>query len=202
MLLPNFNSIKIIIGLGNPDKYKNTYHNIGKLALEYLIKKLKNNIILNKNEKLFDYYLLNLNNKQIYLILPHTFMNESGKAVFAVIKKFKVEPENILIIHDENDLNIGEFKYSFNSGSAGHHGVESIFNYTKSKKFWRLRIGINNKNQSRSKAEKIVLKKITPDHKKIFYCVFDKFIEKLTENTLPSGDDLIFASGKSTDEKN
>ncbi len=201
---PSFNQIKVIIGLGNPTKqYENTYHNIGKLAINYILKKIKNYIIFQKNEDLFEYFLLKINQRKIYFVLPKTYMNDSGKAIFAILKKFKVKPENILIIQDDSDFYVGNYKYAFNGSSAGHHGIESIFNIIKSKKFWRFRIGIRSNHFSRTiKAEKFVLKKISYQDKKIFYSIFDKFIEKLIENIFPSGKDLISCNGKLIDWKN
>jgi PTH1 family peptidyl-tRNA hydrolase len=199
---PDFKSIKLIIGLGNPVKeYENTYHNIGLLALNYIAKKFKLNVKDKKSEKYFDYLKLNLNQKTYYLIFPKTYMNASGLALKEAIKKFKVLPQNILILQDESDLNIGKFKYAFKSGSAGHHGIESIINLCKSNEFWRLRIGIRPK-ESKLKAEKFVLKKIGQEDKKIFYYIFEGLITKLIEKTLPASEGLISEKGKSIDTKN
>lgn len=198
---PNLNQIKVIIGLGNPTKqYENTYHNIGELTINYILKKIKNYIIFQKSEDLFEYFLVKINKRKIYFVLPKTYMNDSGRAIFAILKKFKVQPENILIIQDDSDLYVGNYKYAFNGSSAGHHGIESIFNILKYKNFWRLRIGIRPTHFLRAvKAEKFVLEKISYQDKKIFYSLFDKFIEKLIENIFPSGKDLIFCNGKSID---
>jgi PTH1 family peptidyl-tRNA hydrolase len=185
----NFNQIKIIIGLGNPTKeLESTYHNVGRLAIKYLNLKLNNQNNLESEEKYFKYSKIKIKNKIIYLASPKTYMNESGLALKEIIKKFNVQPENILIIHDDSDLNIGSFKYVFGRGSAGHHGIESIFNILKLKSFWRLRIGIRPKNSSpiKLKAEKFVLKKIKTNDKKIFYSIFNGLIKKLIENTRPS----------------
>lgn len=199
---PNFKFIKLIVGLGNPiKKYENTYHNIGLLALNYISKKFKLNEKDKKSERYFDYLKLNLNQKTYYLIFPKTYMNESGLVLKEAIKKFKVLPENILIIQDESDLTIGKYKYAFKSGSAGHHGIESIINLCKSNEFWRLRIGIRPK-ESKLKAESFVLKKIKKEDKIIFYSIFGELIEKLMEKILPKSEDLISAKGKSIDAKN
>jgi PTH1 family peptidyl-tRNA hydrolase len=185
----NFNQIKIIIGLGNPSKeLENTYHNIGKIAIKYLNQKLNNQNSLEKEEEYFKYSKIKINDNFFYLISPKTYMNESGLALKEIIKKFNVKLENVLIIHDDSDLNIGHFKYVFDRGSAGHHGIESIFHILKSKKFWRLRIGIRPQNSLpiKLKAEKFVLKKIKTSDKRIFYSIFDVLIKKLMENTRPS----------------
>lgn len=180
----NFKNIKLIIGIGNPSKkYENTYHNIGKLAINYIIRKLnlKNEL---KQKKYFEYCCLN----NLILSKSKTFMNESGLAIQEIIRKFKINPENILIIHDDSDIKIGKFKYVFNRGSAGHHGIESIFKISKTKNFWRLRIGIRppNSSQLNLKAEEFVLKNIKLEDKKNFYLIFDELIEKVMENILPS----------------
>ncbi|MGC8775804.1 MAG: aminoacyl-tRNA hydrolase [Minisyncoccia bacterium] len=182
----NFNSIQLIIGLGNPEKkYENTYHNIGLLAINYLYQKLNLN---KKKKKYFDYAEIIKDNKIIYLIFPKTYMNESGLSLKAALKEFKIKPENVLIIHDDSDLIIGNFKYSFGRGAAGHRGILSIFKALKSKNFYRLRIGIRPKNSipGKIKAEEFVLKNIKPEDKKIFYFIFEELIKKLIEKDLPS----------------
>lgn len=184
----NLNSIKIIAGLGNPSKkYQNTYHNIGMLCLNYVIQKLiPRPIQIFQSEKNFNYIKFKTGSKIIYLVLPTIFMNNSGIAIKEALTKFKTSPNELLIIQDDSDLEIGRFKYSFGSGSAGHHGIESIFKNIKSKDFWRLRIGIRPQHKKNLKAENIVLKKINLKDKKIFYFIFEKFIEKLTEKVKPS----------------
>lgn len=150
--------IKIIIGLGNPDKkYENTYHNAGHLFIEYLGDKelgIKNGAVK-----------------------TDVYMNESGKFVSKTAKKSGVKPENILITHDDSDILIGDYKISFDRSSAGHKGIESIISALGTQKFWRLRIGIRpiqKEGTTRLKAEKFVLKKISSSNKKILENVFQK----------------------------
>ncbi len=105
-------------------------------------------------------------------------MNKSGKAVAEAKKRFKVKSEEILIIHDDSDIELGKYKFSFGRGSAGHKGIESIIKALKTKNFWRLRIGIRSKKVGlsaearRAKAEDFVLKKITKKDLLIFNEVF------------------------------
>ena len=159
--MQDIKKIKIIVGLGNPDKkYENTYHNVGKLMLDYLIKKIECESRSMKHE-LFEFY--KLNNRII--VKPLTFMNESGKAVKAALDYFKLKPEEMLIVHDDSDIELGKYKISFARGSAGHKGIKSIIKSLGTKNFWRLRIGIRPKKflrQSvlRTKAGELVLKKI------------------------------------------
>ena len=151
---PNF---KLIVGLGNPDsKYQNTYHNVGHLFIDYLEKN----------------YTLS---PKSHTLKSDVYMNESGKFVAKELKKSGAKPEELLIIHDDSDIEIGNYKLSFNRGAAGHHGIESIMATIKKNNFWRLRIGIRPKQKEgapRLKAEKFVLKKISSADKKILENVF------------------------------
>ncbi len=143
-------NIKLIVGLGNPgEEYENTRHNMGFIFIDKLPEQLKDKVIAAK---------------------PQTFINNSGTAVLALVKKEKIKPENILIVHDDIDILWGNFKFSFGRSSAGHKGVESIIKALKTKNFWRLRIGIQPIRQVQGKpaskkrisADKIILKKFTP----------------------------------------
>lgn len=134
--------MKIIVGLGNPDdKYKNTRHNIGRDFVESFRKKnkfedwnfhKKSNSLISEGE---------FNGENILLVLPQTYMNNSGKAVMNFVKTKKQAVET-LIIHDELDLGVGKIKISFNKNSGGQKGIESIIKSIKTKEFPRLRIGI------------------------------------------------------------
>ncbi|MEK9183739.1 MAG: aminoacyl-tRNA hydrolase [Patescibacteria group bacterium] len=141
--MPEF---KLIIGLGNPEKeYENTNHNVGFMAVDFLGKGIKSGV----------------------------YMNKSGEFVKQEIKKHKVKPENLLIIHDDSDIELGKYKLSFGRNSAGHKGAQNIINQLKTKNFWRLRIGIRPpKEKTRTKADELVLKKISPANKKKLETVF------------------------------
>ncbi len=152
-------SPKLIIGLGNPDKkYENTYHNVGHLFVDYLAGEA-----LKSDE----------------------FMNESGKYVAKAVKKFGVKPEELLVVHDDSDIEIGKYKLTPpGHGSAGHHGIESIEQHLKTNNFWRLRIGIRPKQkegEERMKALDFVLKKISLENKKILETVFEEAKKELAK---------------------
>ena len=161
--------IKLIVGLGNPGKeYERTRHNVGFLFIE----------ILENNFK----------NKKIILAKSQNFMNESGKAVATLIKLYKLNPENVLIVHDDIDILWGDFKFSFGRSSAGHKSVESLIKSLKTKNFWRLRIGIQPLRQAQGKpminkkhisADKIILKKFTSTDLNILNKTIQKAISKL-----------------------
>jgi len=84
------------------------------------------------------------------LIKPQTFMNNSGDAVLEISRYYKVGPSDILVVHDDLDLAVSEFRLQRGRNAAGHHGVESIIEKLGTRDFWRLRVGIDNKSQLRS----------------------------------------------------
>ncbi len=173
---------KIIIGLGNPgEEYANTYHNVGFLAVDHLISSAKNMPIKVLTSKKIAY----AKKGNVIFIKPSTFMNESGIAVKNALRQFKVSPEEVLVIHDDSDIAIGEYKLSFERGAGGHKGIESIITHLKTKKFWRLRIGIRPQTVAgvpRKKALDFVLKNISKTNQHLLKSVFitiAKQIERL-----------------------
>lgn len=110
----------ILVGLGNPgQEYEETRHNTGRIIVNAVAKKFDGKVLL-----------------------PDTFMNKSGSAVAPLIKNAK-QAERLIVVHDDLDLPLGSMKLSFNRGSGGHKGVESIMRAIKTKAFMRLRIGIS-----------------------------------------------------------
>jgi len=147
---------KAILGLGNEgEKYKNTYHNVGQLMIDFLYENgvFPENIILSKNEG---------------------FMNESGNSAFKIYKKIGKQSEKILVIHDDSDINVGKYKLSVDKSSAGHKGIQDIINKIGTQNFWRLRIGIRptEEKEERMKAEEFVLKKIKKSDLEVLQKVF------------------------------
>ncbi|CRX37149.1 / pth / Peptidyl-tRNA hydrolase /:18319 Forward [Candidatus Hepatoplasma crinochetorum] len=133
--------MKLIVGLGNPGtNYNNTRHNLGFMIVDYFLK--KHNLILDKF-KFSGYYTIVNSEKEKYVIAkPHTYMNLSGEFIAKISSYFKIDVKDILIISDDKDQNIGEFKLK-NSGSAGgHNGLKSIILNLNSSDFNRFKIGI------------------------------------------------------------
>ena len=120
----------LIIGLGNPGKkYVNNRHNVGYMFVDYLIKKLR----------ITDYGLK--------IVKADCFMNESGIFVKKLIRNSKFAINNLIIIHDDLDIPLGKFHIQFGICPQLHNGLESIENHLHSKDFWRVRIGIDNRQQ-------------------------------------------------------
>ena len=156
----------IIAGLGNPgEKYKNTRHNVGFQVVNEFAKEnnfpefklsKKSNALVSENV---------LNEKKIIIIKPQTFMNESGKAVKALLKN--TTRTVLVVIHDDIDLPLGKIRISKNRGSAGHKGVESIIKEIGTKDFTRFRIGVSSKTEKPKNVEKYVLQKFNKEEEKI-----------------------------------
>lgn len=160
----------IIIGLGNPgEKYKNTPHNIGFEAIDDFAE--KNTFPDFKLSKKFKALISEKNN--ILLAKPQTFMNDSGKSVKKIIKN---RATNLIIIHDDIDLPLGEIKISKDRGSAGHKGIESIIKELGTKDFTRIRIGV-----AREKKPD-VLKKFDKESKKIIKESINQTINELSNS--------------------
>jgi len=135
----------ILIGLGNPgEEYQETRHNTGRIILDAFLKKAVKDYGF--SELAGDKKTLSLKSagkigKEAVLCLePETMMNNSGKSVKDLVTSPK-KAENLVVIYDDLDLPIGTFKISFNRGSGGHRGVESIIKHIKTKAFVRFRIG-------------------------------------------------------------
>lgn len=135
--------IKLIVGLGNPgDKYAETRHNAGEWLVERLAQRF--NVSLNPENKFFGKTARTLvNGKEVRLLVPTTFMNLSGKAVAALSGFYRIQPEEILVIHDELDLPPGSAKLKLGGGHGGHNGLKDIVaKLGNNNNFYRLRLGI------------------------------------------------------------
>ena len=135
--------MKLIIGLGNPGKeYANTRHNAGFSALEYLRETW--GFPLWQGEKKFRGSLSSSekDDEKITLFEPQTLMNLSGDAVALIMQFYKLEPKDILVLHDDLDIPSGELRLTESSRAAGHNGVQNIIDRLGTQDFKRIRIGI------------------------------------------------------------
>lgn len=133
--------MKIIAGLGNPGKkYEGTKHNTGFMAVDYY---LKNNGLALEREKFEGKYTKQkISGKDTILLEPQTYMNDSGRSVAQFARFFKIEPQDILIVHDDMDMPLGKIRIRANGKSGGHNGIKSIIRDLGSSNFNRLKIGI------------------------------------------------------------
>ena len=138
--------MKLIVGLGNPGrKYEATRHNAGFWWVHGLARRCDAEW---RAEAKFHGWVARVPQRDVWLLMPETFMNASGRAVLALASYYKVEPEQILVAHDELDLPPGTVKLKNGGGTAGHNGLTDIAEQLGSKAFWRLRIGIGHPRES------------------------------------------------------
>lgn len=132
----------IFVGLGNPgEKYKATRHNTGRILLDLLGKSLDAEWKLDKKLNA-TVSKVKIGKTPVTLVMPETFMNNSGKSVKPLITSIK-SAEKLMVIYDDLDLPFGTNKISFNKSSGGHRGLESIIKAIKTEKFARVRVGIS-----------------------------------------------------------
>lgn len=193
--------MKLIIGLGNPgEEYENTRHNIGFAVVDAILRQSRPSYAKASEGENFQFSKkfnaevakTRLKDKPAILAKPHTFVNKSGEAARKLKLFYKTKPENIIVVHDDLDIEFGNFKLSFAKDSGGHRGVQSIIDHLKTNKFWRLRIGTSNRklktarHQSTLKAKKesvgnFVLSKFTPAEQTELKKLTKKAIDRLEE---------------------
>ena len=133
--------IKLFVGLGNPgEQYLETRHNVGFWWIDFIGQNHK--LLLKNSKKYFGEFSKHNDDGEVFFLKPSTFMNDSGKSVQALAKFYKIEPEEILVIHDELDIQPGTAKLKLGGGHGGHNGLKSIQTFLGSNNFWRLRIGV------------------------------------------------------------
>ena len=157
--------IKLLVGLGNPgNEYDDTRHNAGFWWIDAVARELKVSLVPERS-----YHGLvartNVDGHNVWLLEPQTFMNLSGKSVNALARFFKIQPQEILVAHDELDIAPGEAKLKLGGSHAGHNGLRDIHAQLGTSDYWRLRIGVGHPGD---KAEVVswVLKKPMLEHRK------------------------------------
>lgn len=163
--------MKVIVGLGNPGKkYEYNRHNVGFMFVDYLSKNWK------KNKKLeSEICETQLKQGKTLLVKPQTFMNASGVSVKKVMAYYHLQLDDLIIVHDDLDLRLGEYKKQFAKGPKIHNGILSVERELKTKAFWRLRIGVDNRErENRVNGQKYVLEDFNNKELLIIKKVFEK----------------------------
>jgi PTH1 family peptidyl-tRNA hydrolase len=156
--------IKLFVGLGNPGpEYEATRHNAGFWWIDALAAGLKLSLAPEKSCHAL-VARTTIQGHPLWLMKPQTFMNLSGKSVSALARFFKIEPAQILVVHDELDLAPGQVKLKHGGGHAGHNGLRDIHAQLGSADYWRLRLGIGHPGV-RAEVINWVLKKPAPEQR-------------------------------------
>lgn len=188
--------MRIIIGLGNPGKqYENTRHNAGFMLVDGIkekfsfpdfefskkfnaeISKISYSLLLDKEKVVRSSEPDEVSKQEIILAKPQTFMNLSGQSVRGLLDFYKLSPEDILVIHDDKDIALGEYKIATDSSSAGHNGVQNIIENLGTQKFKRIRLGVG--VETTLPAEVFVLQKFSDEEREKLEKVFQEVSEEI-----------------------
>ena len=164
---------KLIVGLGNPGtEYEATRHNVGFWWVEAVARDLKVQL---QPDRAYHGLVARTTHEgeTLWLLQPQTFMNLSGKSVAALARFFKIQPSDILVVHDELDLPPGEAKLKHGGGHAGHNGLRDIHAQLGTDQYWRLRIGIGHPGV-KSEVANWVLRKPAPEQREAIEACIDR----------------------------
>lgn len=162
--------MKLIVGLGNPGKeYENTRHNVGFMIIDNYVNKKK--ISSSKSKFQGIYYETKINNEKVILLKPQKYMNLSGDVVRDFVEFFQIDIDNILIIHDDLDIELSHYKLKAKGSSGGHNGLKSIEMNLATDAYKRLKIGISKGNMD---TKDYVLGKFNKEEKKLINQIIEK----------------------------
>ncbi|MBT9505492.1 aminoacyl-tRNA hydrolase [Rhodoferax sp.] len=170
--------IRLFVGLGNPGpEYESTRHNAGFWWIDAVARELKASLVMDKS-----YHGLlartSVNGQTVWLLEPQTFMNLSGKSVAGLARFFKIQPQEILVAHDELDIAPGEAKLKLGGSHAGHNGLRDIHAQLGTDDYWRLRLGVGHPGV-KSEVVNWVLKKPPLDERIAIEQTIDRALKAL-----------------------
>lgn len=173
--------MKLIIGLGNPDlKYQNTRHNLGqKVITEYLEDRYKSPLQEKKSLSAKIFEIGESSDKKI-LAISLDYMNNSGTTVQKISQFYKIKPSDIFVVHDDLDLEVGDYRMQFDRGPAGHNGIKSIIENLGTQQFNRIRIGIG-KPINNIQVEDYVLMPFSKSESVIIKTLIPKIFEEISQ---------------------
>ncbi|MBM7641874.1 aminoacyl-tRNA hydrolase [Streptococcus loxodontisalivarius] len=156
--------VKLIVGLGNPgSKYHETRHNVGFMALDLLAKDLGVTFSENKTFKA-EVASSFLDGEKVYLVKPTTFMNLSGVAVRALLAYYNIPVEDLIVIYDDLDMEVGKIRFRQKGSAGGHNGIKSIIAEIGTQEFDRIKIGIGRPKQGMTVVNHVLGKFETDDY--------------------------------------
>src|SRR5881397_4004943 len=139
----------LVVGLGNPGReYARNRHNVGWMVVDELARRHGGSWRAKFSGQLAE---IRLDGHKVALLKPETYMNESGRAVSAAARFFKLDPDAVLVVHDESDLDLGRLQARIGGGLAGHNGLRSIAQHLRTPDFLRLRIGVGRPERGEQK---------------------------------------------------
>ena len=165
--------LKLLVGLGNPDAHLlKTRHNVGFWFVDQFAEKISQQFKLVKK---YESEIIELEDKNLNILKPMNYINNSGVAIQKFIKQSSINANQILVIYDDLDLKVGQIRLKKGGSSGGHNGLNSIISECGSKDFWRLRIGIG-KPITKEETVNYVLGKPSLEDTEIIYESFNKIL--------------------------
>ena len=166
----------LVVGLGNPgDQYAATRHNVGQMVIDQLVKRHSVKLASHKSRTQIAAYKLGvgIDAHQIILAKSQSYMNETGGPIKALANFYSVEPENIIVLHDELDIGFAAIRTKLGGGDNGHNGLKSMTSAFDTPDYYRVRLGIGRPMGQQDPAD-FVLKQFSKEEKKDL----DEFIER------------------------
>ncbi|MBI4032361.1 aminoacyl-tRNA hydrolase [Candidatus Berkelbacteria bacterium] len=176
--------MKLVVGLGNPgEKYQATRHNVGWLVVDALGKALGAGEWRHDDRFEADLVEVGQGQDKLILVKPTTFMNNSGRAVERIRAFYKLDPADIVVIHDELALPLGTLRIRLGGETAGHNGIGSLIHHLGTDQFWRVRIGIETDHPGRSAdPTNFVLSRFPADEQTLIDQVIDQAVQHLVDS--------------------
>lgn len=179
--------MKLIVGLGNPDKqYLNTRHNVGFMLLDYIFD--STNFVMNKKMNAMEYITI-IGGEKVVIIKPMTYMNLSGESVIKYVNFYKINTNDVVVIQDDLDMPLGRVKLIRNHGDGGHNGIKDVVLKLSSKDFLRIKIGIGKSDLIDTKD--YVLGKFSVSDKEILNNVFGRLRNIFDDYIVLNSNDLL-----------
>ena len=152
-------------GLGNPgSKYDHTRHNIGFMVVDRIAE--ENSLIFSESKWQAQAVNASIYSKHVFLVKPQTYMNESGRSIGGIADYYRIDSANIVVVHDDLDLDLGQVKIVVSRGAGGHKGITSTISHLGSNDFIRVRFGIG-RPESAMPVNKFVLSKFTQPEREL-----------------------------------
>lgn len=134
--------MKLVVGLGNPTKeYEQTRHNVGFMVMDRLADVM--NVSISSSKFKGEYVKFKYKGEDVILLKPMTYMNNSGESVIQVMKYFKIDVSDVLVIYDDMDMPVGKLRLRESGSAGGHNGVKSLIAHMGTQQFKRIRVGID-----------------------------------------------------------
>lgn len=170
----------LIVGLGNPEEeYSNTRHNMGFDVINKLAE--ENNININKNKFQGLYGKGKINEEEVILLKPQTYMNLSGESIIEAINFYKIDLKDMIVIYDDIDVEPGKIKIRKKGGAGSHNGMKSVIENVNSEEFIRIRVGIGTPEHKNDMINYVIGKIPTEEEKEVLDKGTDKAKEAIKE---------------------